>query len=195
MASIVIDHLYSVYGNSEHKGDVGIAYVYCDFKRSGTQDPGTLHGSILKQLSHQKASLPECVVRLYNKLKSYRPLIPEETLDTLRTVAESYQQVFLIIDALDEFQTGTGLRSKFLSQLFSLQTTANVNIFATSRVIPEVEQEFIKQGSICLEISAKKDDVRAYLQENMSGLPHFVRCNPGLGNQVLEGIMDMVDGM
>jgi hypothetical protein len=55
-----------------------------------------------------------------------------------------YLKVFIIIDALDEYQASVDDRHLFLRSIFNLQAHAHVNIFATSRFIPEIEQQFEK---------------------------------------------------
>ncbi|KAK3394931.1 nucleoside phosphorylase domain-containing protein [Podospora didyma] len=51
LTSIVIDHLTSRFANDE---DVGIDYVYCDFRRQNEQKPQDLLGNLVKQLSQRK---------------------------------------------------------------------------------------------------------------------------------------------
>jgi len=49
----------------------------------------------------------------------------------------------------------------FLSEISSLQTKTGANLFATSRFIPDITEEF--NGRIKLEIRAHDNDVRQYL--------------------------------
>jgi hypothetical protein len=77
-------------------------------------------------------------------------------------VAITYSRVFIAIDALDECQVSDGCRSRFLSEIFNLKKSCHANIFATSRDIPEITQRF--DGNVSLEIRARDEDVRKYLE-------------------------------
>ena len=67
----------------------------------------------------------------------------------------------MVVDALDEFRDHDGERANFLRALFELQGETKVNIFATSRSIPEVERAF--KSSMHLRICDIEDDVRMIL--------------------------------
>lgn len=53
-----------------------------------------------------------------------------------------------------------------VSQVLKLQDTANVNILVTSRFIPEIT--IMSQTSLQLEIRARDEDVKRYLDSHMS---------------------------
>ena len=193
IASIVVEYiqLYPVKKNSNYKDlDIGMAYLYCNFQRQHEQKFGDLLTSLLKQLVQKQASIPDCVKALYDQYKGERPRLPiDEILKALRTVISSYSKVFIIIDALDE----CGCRTKFLSEIFKLQDETGANLFATSRHIPEILKEF--KGSVSLEIRANDEDVRKYLDGQMSTLRGFVRDNLALKKEIKTAIINAVDGM
>jgi hypothetical protein len=104
-----------------------------------------------------------------------------------------YSRVFIVVDALDECQVSDGCRSRFLSEIFSLQAKCGINIFATSRFIPEITEKF--NGSTSLEIRASNEDVRKYLDGHIFRLPGFVVRNPELQDEIKTEIVRLVDGM
>jgi hypothetical protein len=104
-----------------------------------------------------------------------------------------YSRVFILIDALDECKVSHNCRKTFLSELFSLQAKCGANLFATSRFIPEISENF--QASISLEIRASEHDVRRYVDSHMSYLPSFVGRSLDLQEEVKTGIVKAVDGM
>jgi hypothetical protein len=61
-------------------------------------------------------------------------------------VVDMYSRVFFIVNALDECQISDGCLSRLLSEIFSLQIKYEANIFATSKIIPEISEKF--KGSI-----------------------------------------------
>jgi hypothetical protein len=111
----------------------------------------------------------------------------------LQSVVTMYSRVFIVIDAPDECQVSHNCRKRFLLELFSLQAKCGANLFATSRFIPEITENF--QGSISLEIRTSEYDVRRYVDGHMSYLPSFVGRSPDLREEVKTRIVKAVDGM
>ena len=70
----------------------------------------------------------------------------------------SYSGTFIVIDALDECNISDGSCREFLAAIFNLQVKTGTSLFATSRFIPDITEEF--RGSPALEIRAGDGDVR-----------------------------------
>src|SRR5271154_6255999 len=120
ITSIVVEHLNAKFQNDT---SIGIAYLYCDFKRREEQKPADLLSSLLKQLVQEQSPVPESVKSLYQRHESKRtrPSFGEIS-KVLHSVVAEYSRMFIIIDALDECQVLNGGRRQFLSEIFSLQT-------------------------------------------------------------------------
>lgn len=163
LTSIVVDYLCSKFYNNSK---VGIAYIYCNFKRQEAQKIDDLLASVLKQLAESQSRLPESVKNLYNRHKANRtrPSI-NEILTVLQSVTLLYSRVFIVVDALDECQKSSGCRARFISELFHLQKNNGVNIFVTSRFIPDIRDTFKESKEV--EISARDEDVRKYLESQI----------------------------
>lgn len=69
LTSIVVDHLYTKF---QKDTDIGIAYLYCNFRRQDEQKAKELLASLLKQLAQGLPSLPESVKSLYDSHKDKR---------------------------------------------------------------------------------------------------------------------------
>ncbi|KAI9740913.1 MAG: hypothetical protein M1818_004519 [Claussenomyces sp. TS43310] len=190
LTSIVVEELTARFHDDK---SIGIAYLYCNFRRHDEQKVGDLFTSLLKQLSQRQASAPETIKSLYNshKDKPTRPSLAEISR-ALQSVASTCTRVFIVVDALDECQVTGGVQAAFLSEIFDLQAKCRVNLFATSRHLPEIVERF--QGSIKLEILASEDDVRRYVDGHISHLPSFVRRSPDL-QEVKTEIVNAVNGM
>ena len=191
LTSIIVEELTAQFSNNP---TIGIAYIYCNFRRQDEQKIDNLLRSLLKQLAETQSSLPSTVKELYNrhKTKRTRPSL-KEVSRSLQAVTTLYSRVFIIVDALDECQVFDGCRQRFLSEIFSLQANQGVNIFATSRFIPEITTKF--QGNILLEIRANKEDVERYLEAHMRHLSSFDDWNQQLQDEIKVAIADAVDGM
>jgi hypothetical protein len=171
---------------------VGIAYLYCNFRRKNEQKAQDLLASLLKQLSQERSPLPDGINSLYDKHqeKRTRPSL-DEISRTLQSVASTYSRVIIIVDALDECQVSDSCRMTFLTEIFSLQTKTRANLFATSRSIPEITERF--RDSITFEIRAHDEDVRQYLDGRISqsGQKLLQTCREEIRTEITKA----VDGM
>jgi len=190
ITSIVVDYLSVEFQNDT---SIGIAYLYCSFRRQDEQNPTELLSSLLKQLVQGQLSVPESVRSLYERHKDRARPSFDEILKVFHAVVADYSRTFIVVDALDECQVSNGVRSKLLSELFRLQAQTGASLFATSRFIPEIEKEF--KGSILLEIRANNEDVQRYLDGHMSRLPSFVSRSSDLKEEIKTEIIKAVDGM
>lgn len=160
----MVDYLNSKFYNDSK---TGIAYIYCNFKKQEEQKIYNLLASVLKQLAESQSGLPESVKNLYDrhKAKRTRPSLGE-ILTVLQSVTMIYSRIFIIVDALDECQASSGCRARFISELFNLQIRNGANIFATSRINPEIRETF--KGSKEVEIRAHDEDVQRYLDSQIA---------------------------
>jgi hypothetical protein len=191
LTSIVVDYLYSKH---EIDPSIGIAYIYCNFRRKDEQKIDDLLASLLKQFIQEQSSVPNSVKTLYNqhKNKRTRPSL-DEISKTLNSVIPYYSRAYIVIDALDECQLSNGCRSTFLSSIFSLQAKTGAKLFATSRPIPDIQELF--KGCLSLEILASDEDVGKYLNGHKSRLPAFVLRKPELQEEIMTEIVKAVEGM
>ena len=148
--------------------------------------------SPLKQLVQERHSLPDEVKSLYQRHvdKRTRPS-PDEIAKVLDSVISGYSRVYLLIDALDECAMTE--RDRLLKEVFKLQITAQVNLFATSRLMDNITTQF--SGRISHEIRASKEDVRRYLNNHILELPTCVSRRPDLQVEIVNEIVNAVDGM
>jgi hypothetical protein len=191
LTAIAVDELTTQFNDNN---STGIAYIYCNFRRLDEQTIDNLLASLLKQLAEYLPSLPDTVKDLYNqhKIKRTRPSL-DELSRSLQSVAILYSRVFIFIDALDECQITNDCRTKFVSELFNLQAKSRVNLFVTSRYIPEITDNF--KSATSLEIRASDKDVGRYLEGHMSQLPNFVSSSLDLQEQIKDVLIKAVDGM
>lgn len=190
ITSLVVHHLDTKFRIGR---TIGIAYIYCNFQRQQEQKPGDILSSLLKQLVQERPSIPDSIETLYShhEGKRTRPSL-DEILKGLQAVIHSYSKAFIIVDALDEFQISNGGPKMLLLEIFKLQATTGVNLFATSRINDEIAKLF--EGTLSLQICATNEDVGRYLDGQMSLL------QPGnLGDdiraRIRREIIEAVNGM
>ena len=191
ITSIVVEELTTRFHDDK---SIGIAYLYCNFRRRDEQKVDALLASLLKQLAECKSFLPSSVKGLYDryKTKRTRPSL-DEISKTLHSVIATYSLVYIVVDALDECQLSDGCRSRFLTNIFNLQAKPTAKLFATSRPIPDIEKVF--KGCLSREILASDEDVQRYLDSHISQLPTFVLSRAELQEEIKTQIVRAVEGM
>ncbi|KAF3310549.1 hypothetical protein TWF173_009435 [Orbilia oligospora] len=155
----IIDDLTERYTNDM---SVGIAYVYFGFKDTAQLSLDHLMLSLVKQLALRQPLLPSCMRDVLEWKKRTFPL-SQDIVKSLFKVVAFHSRTFILIDALDECRNDL---TAFLEVLFTLRQDQDINIFATSRCIPEIEDRF-SGISIQLEIRAIEEDVRNYLESQI----------------------------
>ena len=190
MAAITIDYLCK----TVQSNDVGVTYIYCNYKTQTDQSTTNLLAAILKQLMQDRPSIAEPVTRLYDchvNQKS-RPSL-EEIVNALKSVLTAYSKVYLVVDALDECTDQDGTRSRFLAKLRDLQSKVDLHLMTTSRFIPDIVQEF--KLAPMLEVRASESDVRHFVVGQIYRLPKCIQRDDELQAFVQEKIVKAVDGM
>lgn len=196
LASRVIDDLMTRFSNQS--SEIGIAYIYFNFRRHDQQQYPAVMASLLQQLCHGLASIPDCIITMYktHKEKGTRPTT-DEIAEGLEKVVGAYtRQLFIIADAMDE--SSVHCRTAFQNEIFSLQdqTSIPISFFATSRFIPDITDTFrCRSSTESLEIRASRQDIEYFVDGHLDRLLPFVRRNVKLQNEIKDGITQAVDGM
>ena len=189
LTTITIDDLTMRF---QSEADIGIAYLYYNFRRQDEQKADHLLASLLKQLSQERTLLPDSVKALYEKHKDQRTRPSfDEISRTFQSVAIMFSKVFIVINALDKCRTTNSCRTRLLTEIFLAQAKSGANVFTTLRFMPEVTEKF--EGSISLEIRAGEEDVRRYLEGHMFRLPGFVVRSPELQEEIKTNIVKAID--
>ncbi|KAI2611824.1 hypothetical protein GGR54DRAFT_340768 [Hypoxylon sp. NC1633] len=191
LASIVIEDLIT---RATEDQTIGIAYIYCNFRRKDEQTIESILSNLLKQLAQTRSSLPQGVKDLYDKNERTRmkPALVD-ILRVLRSVLALYSRVFVVIDAVDEYKISHPYWSSLLSDIFALQADTGLNLFVTSRHIPEIVDFF--KGCLTHEVLATDEDVRKYIDGHIERLPRFALKTPGLREEIKDRITRATQGM
>jgi Cdc6-like AAA superfamily ATPase len=190
IAAIAIDYLLREVQSST----IGVAYMYCNYKAQKEQDVPSLLAAFLKQLVQAQPSTAEPVEQLHRKHadRGTKPSV-EEILEALKTVVSNYTTVHVVVDALDECADSNGTRGQFLLQLRNLQAMTDLRLMTTSRLIPDVVEEF--REAIILDVRARDQDVRRFVAGHIYRLPKCVQRDSSLQDMVQDKVAKSVDGM
>ncbi|KAK4079824.1 hypothetical protein Trihar35433_929 [Trichoderma harzianum] len=162
ITAIVVNHLFTHFRGD---ADIGIAYIYCNFRQQTEQTAIRLLTNLLKQLAQGQSHLSKDIKDLFGRHQESRtqPSLGEVTA-ALQDITKKYSRSFIVIDALDECQELGQLG--LLDEVFNLQTKTGVNILATSRFSETIKKRF--DGCPTVEISATDGDILTYLNGQIS---------------------------
>ncbi|KAK3174446.1 hypothetical protein OEA41_001692 [Lepraria neglecta] len=181
LASSTIDHLERIFPQME----IGISYIYCDYKDQ-SQTAVNLLGSLIGKLLWRQSIIPEELELSYktHTSKHTHPSVTEYAA-ILRNMAMGFSRVFIVVDALDEVMEKDGTRDALMASLNDL--SSNAQLLVTSRWIPSLEQEFCTASR--LEIRANNGDIATYVQSQVDKRPRLrahVRRDQNLRELIVE---------
>lgn len=191
LTSMAIDQLTTTFQDDM---DTGIAYIYFDYRQK-EETPERLLRNLLKQLAQKRSSLPTCISAMYKQDtdQGIPPSLEAISL-ALQIVARDYSKIFILIDAIDECTNYNDCRTRFIEEILNLRNKSAANIFATSRPNTEIANRF--KGGTFMEICARGEDIRQYLNGNMDHLlSDSVRNDMELRTEIEKAIVGSVQGM
>ena len=142
-----------------------VAYFYCDYKDERTQDPVNILGSLATQLGRQSekcfALLRDYYVTCHPKDKASLMLELPALSKRIREMAASFNDVSIIVDALDECGKST---IKVVESLVRLGSDINSNTRTLLLSRDEYEiRTLLQEQYDHIEIAAKSEDLRLYV--------------------------------
>ncbi|KAJ7235793.1 ankyrin repeat-containing domain protein [Mycena rebaudengoi] len=189
LASMVVDHL----GTQFRGKNIGVACIYLNHKEVDSQPPSRLLAGLWRQLV-----LGRDIGSIVDKFKQHREKGTAPSLEEVVTVLSSslkeFSQVFIIVDAMDEYPKFQ--RNILLQQLAAMGS--NVNIMITSR--PNISLESFSLPNLdILDIHAVEDNLRKYVDAQIDSSPRLsmhVQRQPALQEEIHSKInIQTVDGM
>ncbi|KIJ16667.1 hypothetical protein PAXINDRAFT_168174, partial [Paxillus involutus ATCC 200175] len=145
------------------------AYFYFDARKTGgaSRRFETLLRSLLDQLCSKQANIPDAMKRLYGVDDQEHP---QPTLAQLKTtlgeVVKDFDEVYILIDALDECDS----QAELLGWMKSLQsTTQGLHLLATSRPERIIEDRMSNFNHVRISLNSEllDDDIRTYVDERV----------------------------
>ncbi|KAJ4267560.1 hypothetical protein NW762_003668 [Fusarium torreyae] len=191
ISSLVIQHLQDSIYTRRHS----LAFLFCDYNSQEKQRALDLLLAILKQLVSGLSSIPKALTALYEKHQrgKSKPHSLGDLTKAIEGVAECYDTVYIVIDALDECSDTD--RDDLVSHLRLLQGL-NIKLMVTSRRIGTIEEEFEAfENSGELEIVADAEDIKRFVHGELPRLARCVSRDENLKNLVASTIAEAADGM
>ena len=165
MASVV-DHLKRNIQSQER----GLAYFYCDYKDTRKQQPSAIISTILMQLAKQNNKVFHKLQAFFQEQqKDSRTSSPE--FDELRSnfstfVADAFQEVIIVVDAIDEC---TDRRCIMYGLQSIIETTSSVKVIVSSREESQIvdafqEWPFAGKESTRINQSDVAEDIESFVK-------------------------------
>lgn len=185
-----------VKAHCKSKANAGYAIFYLSFSDHQKQRYENVLLSCVSQLGWKEPAL-SMLQQAYEKPNQKRPGRYELEKVLLASV-ETYDEVFLLIDALDECLEDGDVRRYMMECLGRLSRAApKLKILATSRELLDTRASMSMLGaeSISVEASCVDVDIRKYIATQLSGDPRLSRLNPASKALIENTISQRSDGM
>jgi hypothetical protein len=185
---MVVNHIQTNFQSH----NVGVAFFYCDYKQTPTAF--SILSSIARQLAEKGASL-ELLAKLYKEHNNGNRQLSFEKLQTiLVAIYGAYDQVYLLVDALDECPLAEE-RALFLDTIKG-KPQPSVRIMITSRPnFEDINSALV--GNPQIDIIARDVDIKLYLRHRIKGNPAFLKriAKDDLEEQIINEITTRASGM
>jgi hypothetical protein len=163
--SNVVEHITSEYGTQK---EVGISFAYYDYKKPELGDPSRIIAALIKQLCRKKDTVSADLLRF--KHDSLRPSF-ESLQELFISVASSFQENFLMLDALDECPSDQ--RHQIIGFLHRiLDRVPATKVFVTSRKEGDIAEAFECNGTPIIKIEAQSvaQDIKTFVSDEVKRL-------------------------
>lgn len=193
LASSVIEESIRKAGSED-----AVAYFYCDYKNPETQDPVKILGSLARQIARQDEQSFDKLRPFYelHNCEERRSLIPtaEALHDLLVQMCVSFENIMILIDALDECGDSVNEVTELLASLQAL--SVNVKTLFLSRDEHDIRTRL--SGYPSLSIAAKSSDLRLYVGAEIESRINKGKLrikNLSLKDEIMERLVEGADGM
>ncbi|KZP10819.1 hypothetical protein FIBSPDRAFT_800859, partial [Athelia psychrophila] len=151
--------------------------------------------SIIIQLAHRCDGIPVALAELYAKCDKGSRQPPIEMLEAvLLPIVDSFHDVYIVIDSLDECSE----RKDLLAWIRSMTSRASgkLHMMATSRSEPDIGRglrSVVGLQDISVIGSAIKADISTFLEKRLAAIEDW--NEPGLKDLIKDSLLDGSDGM
>ncbi|KAI1346609.1 hypothetical protein F5Y01DRAFT_321618 [Xylaria sp. FL0043] len=166
ISSIIIAECLQLTGSNHNSSpcQVAVAYFFCSYRDETTQDIRNIFSSLASQIARQDTRAFQVLREYYEGLKSHShvPGNPstKSLTDILARMAQSFAQLYIIVDGLDECGDDSSLVAEALSRL--AQDTKRITMALLSRNEIHI-REILEEKFEHMEVEAHNEDVQLYI--------------------------------
>lgn len=193
LCSTVIEDIKLRY---EGSSNIGLGIFYFSFFDSQKQSYQNLLFSLVVQLGWKEPAQSQ-LFQLYDRPN--RSLPHAEVLEEILVSAiEQFDEVFLLLDALDECAEEYEDRRNLLEYLNRLaRSSSNVKIFATSRLSLDIQASMEDLGAnpLWVDVQAVNDDIHDYVKIELSRDRRLSGLDERMKTMIQETLARRAEGM
>jgi hypothetical protein len=192
-SSTVIQELI---GHCKSNLSFAVAYFYFDFRDRGKQSHEHLLRSLVTQFSAQCPSTPEALERLYSSNQDGRWQPAANVLaTTLGKFIGSFQQTYIVVDALDECTEREELLG-LIEEIVNWKIDT-LHILVTSRKEREIEQclQDLVPNQMNIQSSLVATDIQIHVHEKLHQDPKLRKWPEKVLAEIETELTECADGM
>jgi len=195
-STIIEDVLYYC----SHDPVMAVVYFFFDFNDIEKQKYEGMIRSLITQLSLRCVSTPRVLAALFSSCMNGEQQPTSDTLlTTLQQMAQEFNEIFVILDALDECKE----RRELLEEIDKIAgwRMGKLHILVTSRREKDIEESLDilanDQRKVCIQSALVNDDIRAYVQKRLQSDQNLKRWRnkPDVQEEIKMQLMGKADGM
>jgi ankyrin repeat domain-containing protein 50 len=201
--SIVLEHITTKHGLDDK---VGVAFAYFKDDSPESQEPSRVVSTFIKQLCWKKEQIPRHLLDFYHTYdRDVRIPAFDKYKDNFFRLAKSFDQTFIVIDALDECkqdeQNGIQNREQIMDFIFHLADDMPcAKFFVTSRRETDITDAFARHQTPTIRIEAKNvtGDINTYVNDRVENLLKAKKLRLGkatLKGKIVELLVAKAEGM
>ena len=197
LSSTVIQNTYKY---CESRPGSIVLYFYFDFNEIEKQKHGKMIRSLVSQLSSQCANTRKVLESLYSSCRDGKQQPTESSLlAALYQMIEQFEDVYVILDALDECLERQELLAS-IQQLIGCND-GRIHILTTSRMEKDIEESMEpftnNREKICIDSVLIDNDIRAYIGGRLQTDQALEKWQkqPKVQKEIEDTLMDKTEGM
>lgn len=173
-----------------------MAFFYFDFNDAKKQQSENLVRSLIVQLSAQSSTIPEALNALYSKHHDGQQQPSKVSLvETLRQICMEFQEVFIVLDALDECTDREELLN-LISEIHEWKTN-KLHMLATSRREIDITEalEPLITGQISIQDEVDNADIYIHVCERLQNDSKLKKWSADIKTKIETTLMSGAHGM
>ncbi|EAW10805.1 uncharacterized protein ACLA_052780 [Aspergillus clavatus NRRL 1] len=164
-----------------------LAYYYCSFRSSTSQELVYLLGSLLVQLSNTFPGILQDLTDNFRK-KALPP--PDVLIKLILKYTKQLTELFIVVDAVNESHESESI----IEALVTLLRASNIHMMISSTSFPPLDGSF----GVCkiqMMPSTNKDDIQAFLDAQLESVPTLRRLPEHTKRQIENTLIEKAHGM
>jgi hypothetical protein len=184
---------------SRSSAEIGAGFFFCDYKNEATLTAVNILGATASQLARQRDDAYQLLQDYYAELHPARALNKVADADELKNLigamCELFQQVFIIVDGLDECGDNIRVVVEYLLELATVTDSTSIALLSRDEfeIRARLEGDFKE-----ISIEAHTEDLELYVRAEMERRIQIGRLriqNLDIKDEISEQLVSLANGM